>query len=58
MEDLMVHLCGSAQVSQYKLISGKVFTTANIAKITTDVLWKDIVMEEMRLDKILRPKDL
>jgi len=58
MEDLIVHLCGYSQVNEQKQADGKIFTTANVAKITTESLWKDIVMDEMQLHKILRPKEL
>lgn len=58
LEDLLVHLCGYAKVSQCQQKDGKIFTTANIAKITTNVAWKDLVMDEMQLEGLLRPKEL
>jgi len=56
MEDLLDHLCGDT--SAYKQNNGKLFTTGNVAKLTIDILWKDIVMSEVTLDEILRPKEL
>lgn len=58
MEDLLVHLCGYSQVSEQQQKDGKIFTTANVAKLTTQADWKDLVMDEMHLDKLLRPKEL
>lgn len=58
MEDLLVHLCGYASVAEYQQKNGKIFTTANIAKITTQVDWKDLIMEEAKLVSIMRPKEI
>jgi len=58
MEDLLVHLCGYASASEYQLKSGKLFTTANVAKIETTVMWRDLIMDEANLVSILRPKEI
>lgn len=58
MEDLLVHLCGYAQVSEHQQKDGKIFTTANVAKLTTEAAWKDLVMDEMNLESLLRPKEV
>ena len=58
MEDLLVHLCGYEQASEKQQKDGKIFTTANVAKLTTQADWKDLVMDEMQLDKLLRPKEI
>ena len=58
MEDFLVHLCGYAAINEVKQKDGKIFTTANIAKLTTDVDWKDLVMDEANLEKLLRPKEI
>ena len=58
MEDLLVHLCGYSKVSEQQQKDGKIFTTANVAKLSTNVEWKDLVMDEMSLDKMLRPKEI
>lgn len=58
IENLLVHLCGSAKVSEHQQQDGKLFTTANIAKITTDAAWQDLAMEEMSLRQLLRPKEI
>ena len=58
MEDLLVHLCGFAETHQYKQANGKLFTTANVAKINADVTWKNLMMHHADLTSILRPKEL
>jgi phosphohistidine phosphatase len=58
MEDLLVHLCGYAAINEVKQKDGKIFTTANIAKLTTSVEWKNLVMDEARLERLLRPKEI
>ena len=58
MEDLLVHLCGYSKVSEQQQKDGKIFTTANVAKLSTNVEWKDLVMDEMSLYKMLRPKEI
>ena len=58
MEDLLVHLCGFAETHQYKQANGKLFTTANVAKINADVTWKNLMMHHADLTKMLRPKEL
>ena len=58
MEDLLIHLCGYKSVYEHQQKNSKVFTTANIVKITTDALWKDLVMNEAQLVKLLRPKEI
>lgn len=58
MEDLLLHLCGYSKVNETKQSDGKIFTTANVAKLNTNAPWKDLVMDEMYLEKMLRPKEL
>lgn len=58
MEDLLVQLCGMAQVSERQQADGKIMTTANIAKVTSNGKWKDLVNDEIILEKLLRPKEL
>lgn len=58
MEDLLVHLCGYSAINEVKQKDGKIFTTANIAKLTSDVEWKNLVMHEASLSKLLRPKEI
>ena len=58
MEDLLVHLCGYSKVSEHQQKDGKIFTTANVAKLTTNSDWKDLVMDEMVLEGLLRPKEI
>ena len=58
MEDLFVHLCGYEAINEIKQGNGKIFTTANVSKITTDVDWGNLVMHEAHLEKLLRPKEL
>ena len=58
IEDLLIHLCGYSKVNETKQSDGKIFTTANVAKLTTNSAWKDLVMDEMSLEKLLRPKEL
>ena len=58
MEDLLVHLCGYSTINEVKQKDGKIFTTANIAKLTSDVEWKNLVMDEAKLEKLLRPKEI
>ncbi len=56
MEDLLINFCGD--VSDYRQKNGKLFTTGNVVKITTESNWKDLAMCEARLEEILRPKML
>lgn len=56
MEDLLVHLCGD--MTHYQQKDGKLFTTGNVAKISVKSNWKDLVMSEANLVKLLRPKEL
>ena len=58
MEELLVHLCGHSQVNDQQQSDGKIFTTANVAKLTTNATWKNLVTDEMKLEKLLRPKEL
>ena len=58
MEDLLVHLCGYAKINEQQQKDGKIFTTANVAKLTCNSAWKDLVTNEMHLEKLLRPKEL
>ncbi len=58
MEDLLVLLCGHSIVSQHQQSDGKIFTTANIVKLTTDATWTELVSDEIRLEKLLRPKEI
>ena len=56
MEDLLDHLCGDT--SAYQQNNGKLFTTGNVAKLSIEFQWKELVMSEVTLDEILRPKEL
>lgn len=56
MEDLLLHFCGDA--SSYHQKDGKLLTTSNVVKITTQSDWKDLTLCDAVLDKILRPKEL
>lgn len=58
MEELLVLLCGHSTVSQHQQSDGKIFTTANIVKLTTDATWTQLVTDEIRLEKLLRPKEI
>ena len=58
MEDLLIHLCGYSNVSAKAQQDGKIFTTANVAKISTNASWKDLVIDEMNFENMLRPKEL
>jgi len=58
MEDLLVLLCGYSTVSKHQQSDGKIFTTANIVKLTTDATWTELVTDEIRLEKFLRPKEI
>ncbi len=56
MEDLLAHFCADAKAYSQK--NGKLFTTGNVVKITTQSSWKNMAMCEANLEKILRPKEL
>jgi len=56
MEDLLLHLCEDAHVFQQK--NGKLFTTGNIVKLTVNTEWKNLVICDGALEKIIRPKEL
>ena len=56
MEDLLVHLCGD--MVQYQQKDGKLLTTANVAKLSIQGQWKDLVMSVATKVKLLRPKEL
>lgn len=58
MEDLLVNICGYSSVREQSQADGKIFTTANIAKLTTDSSWKDLLANDVYLEKILRPKEI
>ena len=58
MEDLLVHLCGNTKVREQQQKDGKILTTANVVKLTTNAEWKDLVMDELHLAKLLRPKEI
>lgn len=58
MEALIVHLCGASTAHKHKTTDGKLVTSGNVAKITIDAAWKDIVMREAQLDGLLRPKEI
>jgi len=58
MEDLLIHLCGDATTTKHRQKNGKLFTTGNIAKISLQSTWKDLVMSDAKLLDILRPKSL
>lgn len=55
MEDLLLHLCGD-DVPRQK--NGKLFTTANVARLSVSVPWKELVMHNAQLEGLLRPKEL
>ncbi len=57
MQDLLLHLCGEAALRPYYQKNGKLLTTGNVAKITVDTDWQDLVMCNARLVQILRPKE-
>ena len=58
MEDLLLHLCGYSTVQTCQQADGKILTTANIAKLELDTSWENLVMEDARLSRLLRPKEL
>lgn len=58
MEDLLVHLCGIEETHAYLQENGKLFTTANIARIRADVSWKNLVMHDAKLLDLVRPKEI
>ena len=58
MEDLLVHFCGESQLRDVVQNNGKLFTTGNVAKITVDTSWKGLVMDDVKLEALLRPKEL
>jgi len=58
MEDLLEHLCSEPALHNYRQKNGKLFTTGNVAKISVGVAWKDLLMSELILEKLLRPKEL
>jgi len=58
MEDLLVLLSGYSTVCKHQQSDGKIFTTANIVKLTTDATWTELVSDEIRLEKLLRPKEI
>jgi phosphohistidine phosphatase len=56
MEDLLIHLCGD--LSDYRQQNGKLFTTGNIARLSTKGKWRDLIMGEAIMIQLLRPKEL
>ena len=58
MEDLLLQLCGKAKVSECQQKDGKILTTANVAKLSFDGVWKDITMASISLDELIRPKTI
>ena len=42
--------------TKYRQKNGKLLTTGNIAKITLQSEWKDLVMSDAELHEVLRPK--
>ena len=57
-EHLLEHLCGATQVKEQQQADGKLFTTANVAKLTMHSQWKDLVMDELHLVNLIRPKEI
>lgn len=58
MENLLEQLAGHSEAKEHQQSDGKLFTTANIAKLTFDGAWKDLVSSDVHLDELLRPKEL
>ncbi len=58
MENLLEQLVGRDVARDFQQADGKLFTTANIAKLTFDGSWKDLVSSNVHLDELLRPKEL
>lgn len=58
MEELLVHLCGDVVTDEFRQNNGKLFTTGNVAKITMDDSWDKVMMNNAKLQGLLRPKEL
>ena len=58
LEDVLMNLCGRSALKEHSQVNGKIFTTANIAKLITNSPWKDLITDDVLLDEILRPKEL
>jgi len=58
MENLLQQLVGNGKARTYQQSDGKLFTTANIAKLTFDGTWKDLILNDVELEELLRPKEL
>ena len=53
MENLLLHL--SDHVPRQD--NGKILTTGNVAKLSTSTLWEDMILQNMTLKGLLRPKE-
>lgn len=58
MEDLLNQLSDEQSLNQYQQDNGKLFTTANVVKITMEGKWSDLLMLDTKLEQIIRPKSL
>jgi len=58
MEDCLEHLCDAALLEKLRQANGKLFTTANVARLRFSAPWKDIVMQQADLESLIRPKAL
>jgi len=58
MGNLLEQLAGKSTAKEFQQMDGKLFTTANIAKLTFDGSWKDLVSNVVELEELLRPKEL
>ena len=58
MEDLLIQLSDEKSLNQYQQENGKLFTTANVAKITMEGNWSELLMLDTQLEQIIRPKSL
>jgi phosphohistidine phosphatase len=56
MEDLLEHLCGD--ISELLQKNGKLLTTGNVARLSIKSHWKNLLMNEATIVKLLRPKEL
>jgi len=58
MENVLEQLAGRQKAKEFQQADGKLFTTANIAKLTFDGAWKDLVSSQVHLNELLRPKGI
>ena len=56
MEDLLLHLCGD--MTDYRQKNGKLLTTGNVARLSVNSQWKDLMMADATRIQLLRPKEL